>query len=133
MTQLHIARLAIIGSRTIDPDTAMDPVFDALLEFVDVPTLQAIVSGGKRKDGMGADTLADHIALRLTLPIRHHYPDWNAHGKAAGPLRNTLIAEDADACLALLDKPLEQSRGTFDTVTKFRKLGKDVKILELKA
>lgn len=57
------------------------------------------------------------------------YPaDWDAHGKAAGPIRNREMAQaGADLCLAF---PLGESRGTWNCVNECKKAGIPVKVVE---
>lgn len=71
----------------------------------------------------GADALADEIwrALVPDLPVEPHPADWDLHGKAAGPIRNSeMVALGADLCLAF---PLEDSRGTRDCMSKAKAAG----------
>lgn len=51
--------------------------------------------------------------------------DWKTHGKAAGPIRNQRMLDEGKptVCYAFIDKPLAESRGTFDMVTRCRKAG----------
>ena len=61
-----------------------------------------IVSGACRaKDdsqpAQGADGWGEEWAKSHGLPVTRFYPDWSAHGRGAGPRRNTAMAEYADA------------------------------------
>lgn len=51
-----------------------------------------IVSGG----ATGADALGERFAKEEELNRTRFLPDWNKHGKAAGPIRNRQMAEFAD-------------------------------------
>jgi hypothetical protein len=53
-------------------------------------------------------------------------PNWNAHGKAAGPIRNKVIEEISDRCIAFWDG---KSRGTKNTIDLFHRAGKRVDII----
>lgn len=74
----------------------------------------------------GVDEIADHWS-RNAARIKYgwgdgriepepHPADWNAHGSAAGPIRNTeMVQAGADLCLAFPDA---RSRGTIDCMKK---------------
>ncbi|MGW4648073.1 DUF2493 domain-containing protein [Kitasatospora sp. NPDC004289] len=58
----------------------------------------------------GADHHARQWATDHRVPLDVHIANWNAHGPAAGPLRNhAMVAAGADLCLAF---PLGRSPGT---------------------
>lgn len=80
-----------------------------------------IVSGGCEK---GGDKFAEKIARGAGITIIIHHADWIGHGKVAGFLRNTAIAEDCDVLIALVHQ--DRTGGTEDTVKKALKLGKEV-------
>jgi hypothetical protein len=48
----------------------------------------------------GVDTDGEKWAKRRGLPVRKFYPDWNKHGRSAGPIRNTEMAAYAEALVA---------------------------------
>lgn len=83
-----------------------------------------IVSGGCPS---GGDAFAEKIAKQRGLTILIHYPDWNGIGKAAGFIRNTKIAEDADIIIAVVSE--DRTGGTEDTILKAEKLGKKIVIV----
>jgi hypothetical protein len=56
--------------------------------------------------------------------ITIHHADWKRHGRAAGFVRNALIAADADVLIAVV--AADRTGGTEDTVRKAEKLGKRV-------
>ncbi len=72
-----------------------------------------IVHGAAR----GLDTLAGQLAASMPLAtVEAHPADWNAHGKAAGHVRNQLMIDlGADFALAF---PLGESRGTWDFIRR---------------
>lgn len=51
--------------------------------------------------------------------------DWNAHGKAAGPIRNQQMAQEADVLIAFWDG---KSRGTKDMIEKATRAGLDMHV-----
>jgi len=89
-----------------------------------------IISGGKRSDGLGADTLAEiwadeHNFTKLIFPPRYDlYP-----GNVAPLKRNTQIANESDFLLAFWDG---KSRGTKDTIDKAWNINKITFIVDYK-
>lgn len=75
-----------------------------------------IVSGGAR----GADVLGQSYATEKKLDLRVFLPDWNKHGKAAGPIRNREMAQYADGLIAFWDGV---SRGTGNMITEATNAG----------
>lgn len=81
-----------------------------------------LVSGGCPK---GADNFAEVLANVRGLTITIHKPDWNGTAKkAAGFVRNTLIAKQCDVLIALVAS--DRKGGTEDTVKKVLAMGKKV-------
>lgn len=66
-----------------------------------------IISGGAR----GADSLGEDYAKERRFECKRFPADWDKYGKRAGYLRNTQMAEVANACLAFLDSDSE-NKGT---------------------
>lgn len=64
-----------------------------------------VISGGAD----GVDKMGENYAKKHKLPVEVFLPDWAKHGKAAGPIRNRQMADNAEALLALWDGV---SRGT---------------------
>ena len=92
--------------------------YDALLEAVSECGFQIdlVVSGG----ATGVDALGERFAKERDLPLEIFMPDWDKHGKAAGPIRNREMAKNADALIALWDG---QSRGTKNMIETAQKIG----------
>lgn len=83
-----------------------------------------VVHGGAR----GADMIAGEIAREFGCMIEVHPADWQAHGKAAGPIRNAhMVKLGADVCLAF---PLGESRGTRHCMHMAEAAGIPVKVYE---
>lgn len=76
-----------------------------------------IVSGG----AMGVDFCGEVYAKKAELPLTVMKADWEKHGKAAGPIRNSQMAEYADALIAVWDG---KSKGTLDMINQMRKRDK---------
>lgn len=111
--------IGIVGSRRRDSKEDYELCLEALDKIYEEG--DRLVSGGCSK---GGDRFAEVIAKSMGLTITIHYAAWNKHGKAAGFVRNTYIAQDADVIIALVSK--DRTGGTEDTIKKALKLGKEV-------
>ena len=56
----------------------------------------------------------------MNLPLQIYRADWETHGRAAGPIRNRKMAENASALIALWDGA---SRGTKNMIETAQKKG----------
>lgn len=111
-------KLGIVGSRTRDAPKYFDGVYSKFRELQKEYNITMIVSGGCKT---GADRFAETIASIHNIPIKIHHPQWQKFGKAAGPIRNSLIVEDSDVLIACASNDGKKSTsGTYDTITKFR-------------
>lgn len=87
-------RVIVAGSRTIKDKVL---VAQAIQESMFVVT--EIVSGG----AAGVDHCGKVIGNEMGIPVRRYLPDWGKYGKAAGPIRNQVMAENADALVLVWD------------------------------
>jgi hypothetical protein len=116
--------IGIVGSRRKKEYKYYTILKEKVLEILEEDDY--IVSGGCP---VGADSFAEKIARHIGISIIIHYPNWKKIGKAAGFIRNTLIAEDADVLIAVVAD--DRTGGTEDTIAKYLKLGKkDLIIIE---
>ena len=69
-------------------------------------------------DAQGVDRFVAQEALRWGWRICAHPADWDAHGKAAGPIRNHEMLADHPDIDVVLAFPSRDSRGTWDMVEK---------------
>ena len=77
-------------------------------------------------DVYGADGLGERWAKKQGL-IVHPFPaDWITHGKYAGPIRNKIMAMQAEALIAFWDG---KSKGTKNMIDTARKQGLEVYII----
>lgn len=90
----------IAGSRGI---TDYDIVDEAIREANF--NITAVVSGTAR----GVDQLGEEWAKLNNIPIVEYPAEWSTYGKSAGVRRNNLMAENAEALIAIWDG---KSRGT---------------------
>jgi hypothetical protein len=110
-------KLAIVGSRSFNDEVLLNEILD---KHKDKITL--VVSGG----AIGADLLGEQWAKKHNIPTKVFYPDWKQHGKAAGMIRNKLIIEECDKCIAFWDG---KSNGTKNSISICKKLNKPFKII----
>lgn len=68
----------------------------------------------------GVDSLGERWAREHLVPIKQYVPNWNKHGKAAGPIRNKEMAEYADALIAVVPY---FSKGTANMIKQANELG----------
>lgn len=115
-------KLAVIGSRTYSDAKRIE---ERIHKFLAENSGVMIVTGGAE----GADTIAEQAARKLNIPVIVFHADWKKFGRGAGPIRNKKIAEEADCCIAFIDKPIEKSRGTNNAISEFRKRNKPVEII----
>lgn len=119
-------KLAIVGSRTLDWIDLPKLIERHQSSEFTIPwdAVTEIVSGGAN----GIDAAAAAVAMVKCLPFKVFAADWNKHGKAAGPIRNSQIVEYSDACLAVWDG---KSSGTRDTMQKFVRANKQLYLIAI--
>ena len=88
-----------------------------------------IITGG----ASGADRLAVQLAKEENIRIEIIKADWRTHGKAAGPIRNRVMAEAAAPDGRLLAYWDGKSPGTADMIKQARRVGLKVQTIELMA
>ena len=71
----------------------------------------------------GADTLAARWAERFAITVHAMPADWQAHGRAAGPIRNQAMLDKHKPALVVA---FPGGKGTADMVDRARKSGIDV-------
>lgn len=86
--------------------------------------ISVIISGTAR----GADKLGEIYAARNDIPCEQYPADWDKHGRSAGYIRNSLMADNADALIAIWDG---ESRGTKHMIDIARRKGLKVWIQNL--
>lgn len=90
-------------------------LMDALL-FFRHQRVTEVLCGGAR----GPDTFGREWAEALEIPVRIFNPDWDRHGRSAGPLRNQVMVDHADALFAVWNG---KSRGTADVIRRAKEKG----------
>ena len=78
-----------------------------------------VVSGG----AIGVDEYGELWAETNAIPVQRFIPDWQKHGKKAGPIRNGQMAEYGDALIAIWDGV---SPGTKDMIAQMKRRRKPI-------
>lgn len=102
-------RTIIAGSRHITDYSKLLTAIDKVSWFI-----ECILSGAAR----GTDKLGEIYALENNIPLEVYPAKWEFYGKAAGRVRNILMAERSDALIALWDGV---SPGTGNMIDEARK------------
>jgi len=109
-------RILVTGSRRW---TDRKVIRDAIMQAAGHDVLCPMILHGNQK---GADTIAGEVAAWHGFPelaVRAHWAYYG--GKEAGPIRNDWLLElEPDIVLAF---PMDDSKGTWDTVNKAKALG----------
>ena len=82
-----------------------------------------IVSGTAR----GADKLGEEFAAMYNLKVARFIPDWDGLGKKAGYMRNTDMANYANACVVFMKK--EGSKGSQHMIDIAKRKGLELKVV----
>jgi len=112
-------RILVCGGRTYADKEALKRVMHGIAFGVDDIT---IIHGG----ASGADRLAHQIATDAGWHVKAFPADWDAYGKAAGPIRNQQMI-DAGAPDIVIAAP--GNRGTADMVRRAKSAG--VRVVEM--
>lgn len=115
-------RVIIAGSHTFTDYPLLVQKCDNILSGIRRNSNIVIISGTAR----GADRLGEKYASERGFPIRRFPANWSRDGRAAGPIRNALMADNADALIAFWDG---QSRGTKNMIDNAREKGLAVRII----
>lgn len=78
----------------------------------------------------GADRMAGEIGGELGIQVTEFDADWEKHGRAAGPIRNSEMLKEKPDVVMAFTKNLEKSVGTKDLVDKARALGIQVFLVD---
>lgn len=107
-----VSRKTIIaGSRNI---TDFDVVEQA---FIDCPWKISEIVSGKAK---GVDHLGEMVAHKYRIRLSCFPADWAKNGRAAGPIRNSAMADYAEGLILIWDG---QSRGSANMLSTAKKKG----------
>jgi uncharacterized phage-like protein YoqJ len=76
----------------------------------------------------GADTIGEQYAHERGYTVERFPADWQQYGKAAGPIRNRQMVDNADALIVFWDG---QSAGTRNMIMMAKKKGLAVRIYNM--
>jgi predicted Rossmann fold nucleotide-binding protein DprA/Smf involved in DNA uptake len=117
-------RLIIAGGRDFDNYNLLcDEVTKFISENTDANDSVKIISGLAR----GADTLGCKYAQEAGYELQGFAAEWGKFGKAAGPIRNKLMAKHADSLIAFWDG---ESPGTMHMIDYANELGLNIKVVK---
>lgn len=121
---MSMTKVIIAGSRSFTNFKVMDEQCQSILAMFcaqngcDI----TIISGGAD----GADSLGKEYAYVRQWVYEEYPADWDQYGKAAGPIRNKQMAQDAQILIAFWDG---RSPGTLDMIKQALKGGLDLHVL----
>lgn len=116
-------KVIIAGTRMFADYTLLCSSCDRLLSQKGLTHDIIIVSGTAR----GADKLGERYGKERGYNVELFPADWENKGRAAGYIRNTDMANNADALIAFWDG---QSKGTLNMIETAKKKGLAVRIIE---
>lgn len=119
-----IFRVIIAGSRGFDDYAVLQTVCDNFLSPKKQTHNIVIVSGTAK----GADSLGEQYARERGYTVERFPVDWQQYGKAAGQIRNRLMADNADALIAFWDG---HSTGTQNMIMEAKKKDMAVRIYNM--
>ena len=112
-------KLIIAGSRTLNPKFGfIEGAVNMLIPGSYLSVKEVVCGMAPGVDDCGLKWALLHGKSLIEFPA-----DWEAHGKAAGPIRNKEMAQYGDALLLIWDG---KSRGSANMKLEMEKLGKPV-------
>jgi hypothetical protein len=115
-------KIIIAGSRDFDDYKMLERYCDHF--FRDKIADEVTILCGMSK---GADLLGRKYAISRGFNVKEYPADWETHGKAAGPIRNAEMADNADGLIAFYDG---ESKGTGNMIKEAEKRELQVCILK---
>ena len=117
-------KIAVGGCRTFNDREYVFKCLDEYLVKLDGETEIVFLSGHCN----GVDLIAEEYAEIKDLSVILFPANWEKYGKAAGPIRNKEMVDEADIVIAFWDG---KSRGTKSLIDYARKSGKELCIYKL--
>ena len=113
----------VAGCRNIELIRGVTLVADAIAASGWASKIKKILHGGAK----GIDEAAG-VYAKGVWPIDVYPAKWNLHGKRAGPIRNEMMALQADALIAIWEG---KSRGTKSMIEIAKRYGLQVFVFEV--
>lgn len=110
-------KVIIAGSRSFGDYDWLCDICDSILERLSEQHEIVVLSGGAK----GSDTMGELYAKERGYIFKRFPPDWNRFGRAAGPIRNRDMADNADILIAFWDGKSLGTKSMIDIAEK-RKL-----------
>ncbi len=110
------SKVIIAGSRNFADYEKLKSACDNILPSQYSEPSITILSG----TSLGSDSLGERYAHERGYALQRHPADWKKYGKAAGPIRNRQMAENADVLIAFWNG---RSKGTKNMIETAKKLG----------
>ena len=105
-------KLIIAGSREFTDYKLLTETMAA--EGLNADTVATVVSGCAR----GADRLGEKWAVAQGIPIARFPANWDSYGKRAGYVRNSEMAEYADACIVFWNGSSKGTKHMIDVANR---------------
>lgn len=109
-------RVLVCGGRHFNNYSVLESVLDSVLEVRDIEYANAEIVSGHCD---GADKLGELFAKNHDIPVKIFEPNWQAFGRAAGPIRNRQMIDyisefpKESIVVAFISK---NSKGTYNTI-----------------
>lgn len=117
-------KLLIAGSREYSAYDEVAKVIDTYLNKLTPNDTVIILSGACR----GADRIGERYAEEHGYEVRRYPADWKRYGRGADPVRNRLMADEADYIICFWNG---KSRGSRSLIEYAEKLGKKVFVISI--
>lgn len=111
------SRVIVAGGRDFNNYDLLKQKLDIYLANLN----NIVIISGKAE---GADRLGEEYAKENNYKLVMYQADWNTYGKAAGPIRNRMMAEYSDYLVAFWDG---KSKGTKNMIEVAKELGLKVR------
>lgn len=117
----YMKRVIIAGGRDYQDKGVLDKVMSSLFDIPvrpKLPQIEVVCGVARGADEAGANWAGRHGAELMMFPA-----DWVRHGRSAGHIRNSQMADYADCLVAMWDG---ESRGTAHMIKDAKKKGLEV-------
>lgn len=114
-------RIIIAGTRTFSDYVLLKKTMDDIISTLAEQRITVISGGAKGADKLGEEWLSERLENSRSLvnwDLIRFPADWDKHGKAAGPIRNEEMANNADMCVVFWDGKSKGSAHMIKTALK---------------
>ena len=114
-------RLIIAGGREFEDYALLSQSVDQYISELDDQDIEIVCGCAS-----GADALGARYGMSKGYKINYYKPEWETYGRAAGPIRNEKMAQNADSLIAFWNG---SSAGTKNMISLARQYGLKVKVV----